>query len=833
MLRARNWSAAASPPRSPTRPRRRKITRAPSSSTSRTPRERRPRSLRLADAYDQGAAAAQRAIAADKAEKEARRLAQEGHAASAAQVAELTDDYVRLAQAQEQVKEAQTIQGATDQLAYIQNEKDLISATAEQRERELAALKETQRILAAGGDPTTGRGARSVSLAAEVAGANAELAKQKSVMGEIGTMATQVFDQVGSAITNAFTSDVPVKWGSVVKAVMASVLQEVAKLAIINPLLNSLVGGNRTTLSDVTGLLGSSAGGSSGGSSVLGSLSNVLGLGMNGAKLFGYDLTGSLPSLSGIMGTTLWGGTTAAGLDAVPALMAGGSNGMIAEGAISSAGVSAMPGATIGGLLGGVGLGFGAGSLLGSLINPAHSTQSTVGAGVGAAAGAAIGSIIPGIGTVIGGLIGGLLGGGSGSFFGPGPAHHGWGYHVETDANGQLVATQQMIDPVAQQQFASEQQQMAQFNAYMASAGLKASGTYIVGGNNGDLAGISPDLASGFNALQFSTSNSGILSRILDGRAFSGTDALSAAVSYAGTYDQLTAKPAPNIGALQTQIDALNKTFGDAIAKARDYGLAEDDLSAARSRQIADLQAQADKTRDEMNWSLQARIATATGDTTTGQRMNFDLAANKQRDDLTAQLVSVYGDAYTATSDYNYTMGLLNDALFAERKQIVDAAAATQDSVAATKARTDATNASARSLLADLTIGNTSARAPEQRYFAGLSLLNDAKQQLDAGGALSDYTTVAQQVLPVARDFLGTSQRYAALVADVASTVASKGGDTAGLGSLLQAQVDGTDALRDTPARYGQQQVDVASATLTELRRLASTLEALIGRRFA
>jgi hypothetical protein len=64
----------------------------------------------------------------------------------------------------------------------------------------------------------------------------------------------------------------------------------------------------------------------------------------------------------------------------------------------------------------------------------------------------------------------------------------------------------------------------------------------------------------------------------------------------------------------------------------------------------------------------------------------------------------------------------------------------------------------------------------------------------------------------------------------VASLVSSKGGDSAGLGSLLQAQVDGTDALRDTFARFGQQQVDVASATLTELRRLASTLEALIAR---
>lgn len=74
---------------------------------------------RLATAYDQGAAAVQRAMAADKAEKEARKLAQEGHEATAAQVAELTDKYVALAKAEEQVKEAQNIQGQKDELAYI------------------------------------------------------------------------------------------------------------------------------------------------------------------------------------------------------------------------------------------------------------------------------------------------------------------------------------------------------------------------------------------------------------------------------------------------------------------------------------------------------------------------------------------------------------------------------------------------------------------------------------------------------------------------------------------------------------------------------------------
>jgi hypothetical protein len=151
----------------------------------------------------------------------------------------------------------------------------------------------------------------------------------------------------------------------------------------------------------------------------------------------------------------------------------------------------------------------------------------------------------------------------------------------------------------------------------------------------------------------------------------------------------------------------------------------------------------------------------------------------------------------------------------------------------ATQAARDAALGSGAGLLRELAFGGGSALAPEQRYFAALSTLNTARNDLQGGGTVDAFVTVARDVLPVAKDFLGTSERYAALVAEVAGAVTSRGGDPAGLGALLQAQVDGTDSLRDTFARYGEKQVDVASQTLTELRRLASTLEALIARRAA
>jgi hypothetical protein len=133
------------------------------------------------------------------------------------------------------------------------------------------------------------------------------------------------------------------------------------------------------------------------------------------------------------------------------------------------------------------------------------------------------------------------------------------------------------------------------------------------------------------------------------------------------------------------------------------------------------------------------------------------------------------------------------------------------------------------SLLRELTYGSSSALAPEQKYFAAISDLSAARQALDAGGSLSAYTAVAQAVLPVARDFLGTSTRYAGLAAEVGSVIASKGGD-GNLAAILSAQANGMDGLQATLASLGTQQISVATNTLNEMRRLSSLIEAWITR---
>lgn len=157
-------------------------------------------------------------------------------------------------------------------------------------------------------------------------------------------------------------------------------------------------------------------------------------------------------------------------------------------------------------------------------------------------------------------------------------------------------------------------------------------------------------------------------------------------------------------------------------------------------------------------------------------------------------------------------------------------AAARERSLAAVRGQQAAEG---RALLADLAFGRSSALAPEQQYFAALSTLNQARASLDAGGSLAEYASVAQQVLPVARDFLGTSTRYANLTAEVAQTVAGRGGDPSGIAALVSASANGMSSLEATLASLGERQLGVASATLAEMRRLAATIEALIARQKA
>jgi hypothetical protein len=358
------------------------------------------------------------------------------------------------------------------------------------------ALTESQkRVLA-----TTG------ALAAQ----NNELQRQQGVMNDLANTATQAFDQVGQAIVQAFVqgNGAAVNWGNVMKSVIASVIQEFAKLAILNPILNELFGGGRATLSD----LGSLGGGQNAAANAVGgqgTLSSLMSLGsgagtlnsLSGGSLFGSlgitgpgGLTQSLgltgitdaiktgfssvtSGISGFLGTGITGGTIQAG--------EAGAVGDLAPGLTGST----LAGSTIGSSLAGAAAGFAGGTMLGNLLAGATGKASgpnpMIGAGAGTLAGLAVGAAFAPATLGLSMLIGGLIGGAGGGLIGPKPASPFSSTYVGLTSGGQLSlgATSSQMDPNAAAERDAAQKGVDAVNQTMAALGisLKSLGDNVDG----------------------------------------------------------------------------------------------------------------------------------------------------------------------------------------------------------------------------------------------------------------------------------------------------------------------------------------------------------------
>jgi phage-related minor tail protein len=684
---------------------------------------------RLIDAERQGDRAAFQAAVAERTREATRAMEAQREVATDPAIREALTAQIDLvrrrteeqAALNAELAQARRLSAGRRELEDLRDQIDLLGESAAVRERELATRRATRQLVQEGADPANLTAAQRalVDQAAALADANTQLRQQRGLYDGIADSAVQAFGRVGDAITQAFVGGqgAAVNWGNVTRGVVSSVLSEIVKLSLVNPLLNAVLGTERPSMFSAGGGLG---------------LSDILSGGSllaRGAEFLGFDIAGSLGlgggSLSGSIGTALFGATplgptlSGAPLAATPGLF-------------GTYGTSLLGGSqlTLSGAFAGIGGGFAAGAMLNTLLgrSPAQQTNGMIGSGLGALGGFLVGG-------PIGGLIGGLAGGGLGGLFGPGESVQGWGYWLESQDGRLKPIDRRWFNESGAQHFAHADQQVAAINALLEQSGLSVTGARNVGGNKNG-----PDRSWGgagsfeeaFADLRFTAANDDGLNAVLAGRSFAGPADLQTMLAVRDTIRGLTATPAEK---LADAIAAVNAQFDALTEQARRYGLAETGLAEARSRAIADAQAQA--------------------------------------------------------------------------------------------------NPGAQSLLADLAFGGQSALAPEQRYFAALSLLNDARGRLGSGGDVDSFAATARQVLPVARDFLGTSDRYAGLVADVAGVLSRGGGDTAGLGALLQAQADGGDALRETFARYGERQLDVATATLAEFRRLASAIEALLARRTA
>ena len=376
-------------------------------------------------------------------------------------------------------------------------------------------------------------------------------------------------------------------------------------------------------------------------------------------------------------------------------------------------------------------------------------------------------------------------------------------------------------------QFDQANATIEQVNAYLASRGLTVAGARAVGGNkDGPDAswGGAASFADAFATLRFGARDNDGLAAALGSRSFADPAKLQEFVEgFTEVQAAIAAITAEAVPAFTASLTAVNDNFDGLSRRAQELGVAEAGLAEARAKALDALQAQRVETLRQSDVSLFVRNLVAAGNTQQAELARQAEAARLELEGLGRAL-----DAMALPAEQRAARLLaLEETQAAERLAIVtrygdQASAALRQSLQ-----------SGESLMRDLAFGAASALAPEQRYFAAMTTLNQARQSLDAGGSLSDYTGIASQVLPVARDYLGTSQRYGGLVAEIGQVLASRGADAAGLSQILSAQVGSTDALATTFAVYGEQHLPIATATLAELRRLASAIEALMARKAA
>ena len=629
--------------------------------------------------------------------------------------------------------------------------------------------------------------------------------QSRDAVARIGETA---FDRIGQGLVNAFTSGgkAALDFGSLARSVLASVAADLAKLGLVNPLANAVLGTARPTLAAAfsSGTTSAAAGEAAGG---LGGFSGLLSM--------GSGLSGLGSSVSGFLATPMWGGTS--GLAAGGLSGPGGLAALEASG-IGAANVGGLAAPTLGATLGVAGLGAVGGSMLAS-VTGGNTTGGAVGGAIGATAGFLLGGPL---GAFIGGAAGGALGG----LFGPskkGMAKRAGGdvlYGV--DEAGQLAITAargKRWDEAGSR--AAVQEQLDRINAAIRERDIRFEGiSGAVGFGPGSRSPREIDSAALTRGLRSDNANVQTALGTLGGRSAGLEEALGAVDWVRGVFETLS-KPDRVSGFLQA-LEELNKTFDEATTKARDLGLSEVDLNARRAERIAKLEEERTNRLQAIDANLTTRGLRLAGDARGADLTAFD---NTAREEVRQLRETLFQLGLEGTADYADRILRLEQTLAAERLSIVERYADQQRAVAS----------AARGLLEQLTIGELGGLAPETRYFAGLQALNAARGTLADGATqeeVADFARLAQAVLPIARDFLGTSDRYAGLVADIASTIrqAVPGADPANLGALLEAQATGTERVELAILSTGQQQTDVLRTLLVELRRLTAQNEALLRR---
>ena len=198
---------------------------------------------------------------------------------------------------------AQQTSANNDQLAVLQAQTATLGQNDEARQRLISHMQAEQQLERDGRSLTDASAQAYLKSADAVADASIAYQHQQQVLDDVTGSLSNMADQLSDGITQGFLQGTSsgMSFKSTLQGVETQIASLLVRMTMINPLLNSIDGQSRSTLSDVFGLLSSSGSGSSlfGASSAEADFSGAgIELSPGEAQSFKNSLSGS--SLSGI-----------------------------------------------------------------------------------------------------------------------------------------------------------------------------------------------------------------------------------------------------------------------------------------------------------------------------------------------------------------------------------------------------------------------------------------------------------------------------------------------------------------------------------------------------
>lgn len=396
----------------------------------------------VAQAWLQGGQAATEATAYVQAYTEALDHYKEGTPAFVAAVQRRKAALVDAAHAASDISLSQQTLANNDQISVLQAQTATLGQNDEARQKLINHMQAEQQLQREGRSLTDASSQAYLSSVDALSDATNAYQHQQSVLQDVTGEFSSMADTISDDVTQAFVqgSGAGVSFKSVLQGIESQIASMLVKMALINPLLNSIDGGARSTLGDLSNVMSGmngSSGSSTSSSSSLGGMSDwfsrTWGGGSSGSSE-GGGFSGSGSSASPSFNASSFMGSQSSGNESSFSGFSGdgdfSGSGVAADSNFSASSSGLSSASSAGGMMGSIGggiAGFGMGYSVGKMAS--NLTGGGQGGKIGAAVGSTIGSVVGGIfggpmGSMIGGTVLGAIGGIIGGLFNK--THYVW-----------------------------------------------------------------------------------------------------------------------------------------------------------------------------------------------------------------------------------------------------------------------------------------------------------------------------------------------------------------------------------------------------------------------